>query len=439
MNSNDINIIGGKQYGSPGAKGYVIDIFKPIDDDKDKKYFTYGLGLYKTIFTKSDEQQSVESDEQPAIILDKIKTHLDDNGINNYLIKIYDNKEYYETEKALVKQLIQDGLIEDYIYYNGKKIIGFEKKNFKNKIIYGLIKKKCDLTLNKFIIINKCEYDLICKQNTDTEREEKKEKCCTKENMGLYRLRDVMKDILNNIITLQDKNYVHCDIKADNIMICDGKAKLIDWDLAIKNVNFNKDTICKNRYHGSGTHQSPLITKYLYTLCNKSAIIQKIAMSTSQLLKRRNIPTDHNKININTYKYFKDIIFMNDELNEIGQNLIKYHIDLYSVSHVLYELCGNQKNYKKIIENKDNDFINFISILQNTYEVENKIFYYKDNNLTDKNINLDDLLKKLSNNLYIIEKKVINEKINNLQIYKKKYMKYKQKYLNIKTILENQI
>ena len=61
----------------------------------------------------------------------------------------------------------------------------------------------------------------------------------------------------------QKKQYVHCDIKADNIMVCGDIIKIIDWDLAVKNNTYSKDEVCTLNYHGSATHQSPLITKYL--------------------------------------------------------------------------------------------------------------------------------------------------------------------------------
>ena len=252
-----------------------------------------------------------------------------------------------------------------------------------------------------------------------------------------------MRDILTDIINLQNKNYVHCDIKADNIMICDGAAKLIDWDLSIKNADgiYSKDNVCKNRYHGSGTHQSPMITKYLYKLCGKSTIEQKITMLISETLKQRNIPREHNKILKNTENYFKNIKFNGNILNDNGKNLIKYHIDLYSISHVLYELCKNQKIYKNFTDpHKEYDFNKFISILQNTLEVNNNIFrYYSFGNENLAEIKLEDLLEKIDDNLYIIEIKLLDKKITQLQIYKKiykqKYLKYKQKYLELKNKL----
>jgi serine/threonine protein kinase len=241
-----------------------------------------------------------------------------------------------------------------------------------------------------------------------------------------------MRDVLLDVIQLQNKNYVHCDIKADNIMICNGTAKLKDWDLAIKNDsdNYNIDKVCENRYHGSGTHQSPLITKYLYKLCSKNIVGQKVAMYLSKKLKKRNIPEDHDKINRLTHEYFRKILDKNSEKNIIIKNLIKYHIDLYSVSHVLYELCGNQKIYKKI-SNDDKNFNKFISILQNTKEIildNDKNMFHYDN----IKIEFNDLLNLINDNYYIIEKQKIKKIYTDLDLYKHKYMKYKQKYLELK-------
>ena len=63
--------------------------------------------------------------------------------------------------------------------------------------------KKCESTLDKYLIIN------------------------TTPHTPYFSLRKIMKDILLNIIQLQEKKYVQCDIKADNIMICGTDAKLI--------------------------------------------------------------------------------------------------------------------------------------------------------------------------------------------------------------------
>jgi tRNA A-37 threonylcarbamoyl transferase component Bud32 len=437
MEETYISMDGGRKYGK-GAKGSVFDIFQ--SSDKDKEYFTSGNAEYKLIDICGN-------------IIDGPKKNLTDlkNNLEKFLIKVYDKTEYYETEKKLTIQLINDDIIKDFIENDNNNIIGIQKNisTFgKTKTIYGLLKIKCDITLDKFVIINKCEYDLICNKTEQPQEQSQKQpqeqpKCCKNTDTKLYKLRDVMRDILTDIINLQEKNYVHCDIKADNIMICDGAAKLIDWDLAIKNAdvsgneNYNKDTVCKNRYHGSGTHQSPLITKYLYKVCGKSAIGQKLIMSASETLKKRNIPPDHNKINKNTDNYFRATQFDDNMLNDNGKNLIKYHIDLYSVSHVLYELCKNQKNYKKITgTNKENDFDVFISILQNTITVNNKQFQsYSVGNIEINKIKLEDLLKNIDDNLYIIETKLLDEKIAQLQIYKQKYLKYKQKYLELKNKL----
>ena len=41
-----------------------------------------------------------------------------------------------------------------------------------------------------------------------------------------------IKDIYESLLILQKNNFIHNDIKADNVIYCDNKYKLIDWDLA---------------------------------------------------------------------------------------------------------------------------------------------------------------------------------------------------------------
>ena len=47
-------------------------------------------------------------------------------------------------------------------------------------------------------------------------------------NTHIY-LQKLIIDILESIVILQEHNYMHNDIKLDNIVYCDGKYKLIDW------------------------------------------------------------------------------------------------------------------------------------------------------------------------------------------------------------------
>ena len=41
-----------------------------------------------------------------------------------------------------------------------------------------------------------------------------------------------IKDIYESLLILQKSKFIHNDIKADNVILCDNKYKLIDWDLA---------------------------------------------------------------------------------------------------------------------------------------------------------------------------------------------------------------
>jgi serine/threonine protein kinase len=438
---------GGKKYGK-GAKGYVIDLQQNNDDDyfltsdtNDKNDTKYKI-IYET---KTKKEPLEEPLEEP---LDDIKHLITDKSPT--LIKVYTKEEYYAAELKIVRQLIQDKISNEYIEDDDKIIYGLVK-TIKGKKIYGLFKRKCDITLDKYVIVDNCEYNLSCDTSCQVQPPAQvktkptvpeKSSCgsrCTPNQQ--YSLRKIMKDILENIIKIQNKGYVHCDIKADNIMICGGNATIIDWDLAIKHNDENdykNPTFCTKRYHGSSTHQSPLITEILYKNCpdkTKARLSEKFKMSAAKFAKMRNIPKDHNLILQKTKDYFKENL----------KNLIKFHIDLYSISHVLYELCRNTKLYEKM--KKDNDFMTVISILQNTKYIdikdeqgsvnaEKSKFYYNSfaSNDDNNNITLTELLKKIDEKYYIVTKDSLDKYISNVLIYKQKYLKYKQKYLELKKL-----
>lgn len=395
MNYNDMRIYkGGRKYGE-GAKGYIIDIFKQNDDDyflkesTQKKKYTYKLIKYNP----KKEGNKIEFIDTTYEDISKLK----DNKLKDFLIKVYNKPDIYKIEQDLVINFISDGLNDDYILNGSNEyIIGIQKNNENN----ALLKRKCQLTLDKFRVYytdNIDEFNIL-------EEKEKENK--------IFSLRLAFGFILLNIIELQKKQYVHCDIKADNIMVCGGVIKIIDWDLAVKNISYTKDHICNLNYHGSATHQSPLITKYLYNpkiICNKEdiRIVQKKLITLSKSMKRRNVPLSSNKINDNAKNHFKN--------TENLEHFIRYHLDLYSISVVLYELCGKKFAIDDMDETKVSfikDIKEFIKILQNTIKVEpndtdpTKIIftYYNETDDTEKTINFCDLLKKFDKTLYIIPK-----------------------------------
>jgi len=431
---------GGKTYGT-GAKGYLTDIFS-TENKEDKDFFTYKLkdidnsfnNKFKLICVKRDDididKENVVFNKLPFVNtdedLEKYKEILKD-----FLIKVYNDKKFFDTEYKQSINLIRDGLIDDYILNSdGDYIIGLIYESSKEHK-YGLFKRKCQYTLDKFVLVD-------CKPNFST----------------IYSLQEAMAHILVNIIELQEKHYVHCDIKADNIMVCGKLIKLIDWDLAVKNTKYDEETICKLSYHGSATHQSPLILDIIDKICGKKIdkFKQGIFMSASNILHKRNIPKKNNKINGHTIKFFNN--------TQKLENLIRYHLDLYSISHVIYELCGTRKIYKNF--KQDNNLINFITILQNTIEIkkenENYNISYIDVSGNENKIILPELLKLIDLKYHIILKKNMHntyssyktKNFENLgeddkqklelydeQKFKQKYLKYKTKYLELSRQLKN--
>ena len=83
--------VGGYKYGE-GAKGSVFDIYKSSDNDKE--YFINGNATYNFIDISGDILKT-----ELNILSSNIKEKL-----KNYLIKVYEKKEYYETEKKLTIQ-----------------------------------------------------------------------------------------------------------------------------------------------------------------------------------------------------------------------------------------------------------------------------------------------------------------------------------------------
>jgi len=57
----------------------------------------------------------------------------------------------------------------------------------------------------------------------------------------------MINDIYESLLILQKNNFMHNDIKADNIIYCDNKYKLIDWELA-----YSIKTRYKSFFKGSG-------------------------------------------------------------------------------------------------------------------------------------------------------------------------------------------
>ena len=367
---------GGRIYGK-GSKGHLIDITCTATDDNE-------------CFISS--QSSPLSSESINLINDKGKVSisvLDFMKLTDgkFLIKVFNNIENYISEMKISTQLINSSIIDDYIEYNGEKYYGVQNNLNSSPREYGILKIKCTMTVDNFKIISSS----------------------VKPSENAYQLIDFCREILSQIINLQNNNYVHCDIKADNIMMCpilrdqrddkkdqrDDKKesifKLIDWDLAVNTTEYSKSIICKNRYIGSATHTSPILESTTKELCGTKTIGQSLKriVSTS-LLERRNITREHNLVNDITKAYLlslKDPALI---------SLYKYHVDLYSFSITLFELANTDAISKGIEK--------FCTVLQNTVFVSSdpiKFMYVTHNRDDHLELDFEDLLALIPSNFYL--------------------------------------
>lgn len=184
------------------------------------------IGLTMDVYNKDDNidlYNLIKNDKPAKIILYGMK------------------KKYLLTEKLdLILKEIEGK--SDFIAKKIKKgdlIIGFARKNFKNefnsvKDIYNFMGNN----IKKYTTIKSLfNYD-----NTDiyAMSYEKKyylfqEKCTdTIDNIKFTQKEfdKMVNDINEEILLLQKNKFLHNDIKPDNIILCKGKYKLIDWDRA---------------------------------------------------------------------------------------------------------------------------------------------------------------------------------------------------------------
>lgn len=300
-----------------GAKGMLIDIIDEITD-------------------MNMEIKLIATDE--SILSVRIKDIND--LLENFIIKLYFDEEVYDIEKNVSIDLINNDIINDYIVIDDKKYFSILSTS---SLKYGILKRKCNITLDNYTItsVNVSKFD--------------------NSNQNVILLKTMSKQILIEIFNLQKNNYTHCDIKADNIMLCGKDFKLIDWDLAVYTKEYTKEEICKNRYIGSATHTSKILELSVDKLCKKfvNRYKQTIKRIVSKTIKKRNIGFNTNNVN-----EFTKIHLLDDSPISL-ESLYKYHVDLYSFSVVLYEILGEDMN--PLLIN------NFTSILQNTINVNEDI------------------------------------------------------------------
>ncbi len=197
-----------------GFKGIVMELYNKNSDDKKTLYHDILLKVKNpneiTLITINEELKIDNSD------YDIILKHLKEKS-KKVLVKKFDsssfmfgsNSKNFNNELQGYRELME-------IFKNDVSKYTTIKKGFtyKNKDIYGI-----SFHNNYYIFLEKCYKTL---DNIDfTEKSLKK----------------CVKDIIEILDIMNGNNYIHNDIKPDNIILCKKRFKIIDWESS----NYIKD------------------------------------------------------------------------------------------------------------------------------------------------------------------------------------------------------
>jgi len=315
--------IGGKIL-NRGYKGIVMDSFNTDTNDNNT--------LYNELKTSNPK-------------------HITLMGINEN-IKI-DNKDIEEILK-LIKSNYKKVLVKKFVYVSF--FFGSSDKNFKNEIdgykkLMSIFKDNISkyTTVKKGFTYNKIDiYGIIFNNNYYVFLE----KCFkTLENIQFTNktLNKCLKDIMETLDILNANDYIHNDIKPDNIILCKNRFKLIDWESS----NYIKDQANTfiNTRNGNLTFNHPIkfyriglfyhFYKYIYDL------------------------------EIETYHYLKDLKnpkIITDAVNQSFNQVINKQKELAKIKDKSSKSKKQSLSFNEIKENKDfylklSDYFSFALIL----------------------------------------------------------------------------
>jgi serine/threonine protein kinase len=333
-----------------GYKGQVMDIYNKKDvKDKNTLYNEIILSKQRkiTLITIDDGKYikiKGKDIENYNKILEILK-NIDDTLVKKFIYISYlfgTKKHNFNNELNGYKNLIK--IFKDKIYEHTTIKHGFI---FNGRKIYGII-----FNNDYYIFLEKC-YNIL----EDIKFTQKTLDKCTNE-------------IMTTLNILNGNNYIHNDIKPNNIILCKNRFKIIDWESS----NYIKDQASTfiDTKNGNLVYNHPLkfynigvayfIYQYIYDLDfvnykyltnikKPIEIKEKIEESFNTLLNKynnlKNIKGKGESI-INNTKYIKSITF-----NEIPEN--KYYYlklyDYYSFALTIIYLAeiNNLKYNKKLL------------------------------------------------------------------------------------------
>jgi len=327
-----------------GAHGMLIDLCCDLNIESIQNYVLckYISGL---IENKKIKHLSIVTPE-----IKKIKLSLDDalnfaKSLQRYnnkdtAVKYYFNPKYAEGD---FKDDIKNAHIIDEIYQNHKKMITNQSIQFKKYSINGVIIKNKDNSEHYFY------FSKMCSQTID------------EINFDSIKLHKFISNILSSLYILHSKNYYHGDIKAQNIMLCKGFYKLIDWGRLYPIKDFDQ-----NYYYGGSMQAGSPLGFYFLIRKRIKIITRNTAANLAVKLFEGSIPFISHKSPLfhkkfkNKFKPLWDNIKNNfiDSVSKYSDielfNKYKYTLDLYNLGltilYIIYKNNINIKNYKKFIK-----------------------------------------------------------------------------------------
>jgi len=239
-NKQNKQTMGGRRYGQ-GMKGMTIDFCNHNETDEDnfcrkiKVENIHKIVLYVKDPTNSALKQMTLTHDETSDFFDFINK---DSSVQKYIVKEFYNpiqpQQDFKNELRgyeNISQILSSNENAVGMKYQSHFIIGFslEEKPTQLSILQTEINNVLENNLFKipemqsnfqyFVINRRCEqplsFDYLNKMDART-------------------FEQFVLDILRILVKLNENNMIHSDIKPDNMMYCNGRFILIDWELSRK-------------------------------------------------------------------------------------------------------------------------------------------------------------------------------------------------------------
>lgn len=155
---------------------------------------------------------------------------------------------------------------------------------------------------------------------------------------------DFVKDILECVVELQTRDYMHNDIKLDNIVLCDNRYKLVDWGAGTP-MDFDR------KRHGAIHMISPM--RY-YCWGYPPALCHTILKTRTQMMEPALSRSDMFKEQYERLvEEFQDVVYTGPPREKMF-NVYKYSFDVFNLGMTLMHAVFHSKlsyaTYKPVIE-----------------------------------------------------------------------------------------